>query len=403
MTPLISFLFVARVLGKNEFGAFGAVYNMASMLGVAGSFGVGVAATVLLAKSCRSDKEIAGRIYTLTSILAYILAAIAVLLGALVAPYAAREWFGGGVSVTALQIAALLLACNVINSFQLAALSGFEAFRETARASIWAGVLSILLMPAALLGLNWAIGSLVAGGVVNCLVTGLILRQVANRHKIIFRVGNFGGIHGKILQLALPAGLANLLYAPVLWYCTVLLVQRPDGLAEMAEFTAANQWKSVAMIIPAVLGQAALPILSRGLVEDGIASVRSAVKEMITKLFYFGLPCLLLLSIFSGTIMQAYGPEFGAGWFCFIVLQIVAFLQTLQSPIVKLLECSGGMWILTILNLVHGLVMFATAYFLIDLLGAAGLGLSLLAAISLNGYLLGVFLRRINRCGGAFI
>ncbi|MDT9702507.1 hypothetical protein, partial [Streptomyces sp. P17] len=48
-------------------------------------------------------------------------------------------------------------------------------------------------------------------------------------------------------KFSLPAILAGVMIAPVIWLCNYLLVNQPNGYYEMASFDIANQWRNTVL------------------------------------------------------------------------------------------------------------------------------------------------------------
>jgi len=390
LVPLLAFVIVGRTLGKEGFGALGVIQSTITMMGTLAGFGLGIAATVAVPRYRHTNPAKAGRILALAISLVLLVSLLLTTLLIWFAPYIAKTWLNSEDLDKALRIASLLLVLNALNGVQLAALAGLEAFKDSAIASMWSSGLSLLCIGGALFGLEGAIGSLVISSFVGCVVSNVTLRRVAGRAGVAISFGTCWSEYALVLGYSVPAGLSSLLYAPFFWFCTTLLLKTPQGYSEMGEFTAADQWRSLMIMIPSILGQVAIPIiadcLARGKQKDAVYMVR----DLAFSLAWLSVPIFVVLCACSPLIMGAYGTEFKGAWSSFCILQTVVLVQVLQSPVVKFMEARGDLWLLFFFNLAHGLVMLGATYHLV-VFGANGLALGLLVAILFHSGCIGCY------------
>lgn len=390
LVPLLAFIIVGRMLGKEGFGALGVIQSTITMIGTLAGFGLGITATVAVPRYRHTDSAKAGRILALAISLVLLVSLLLTTLLIWFAPYIAKTWLNSEDLDKALRIASLLLILNALNGVQLAALAGLEAFKDSAIASMWSSGLSLMCMAGAFLGLEGAIASLVISSFVGCVVSNVTLRRVAVRAGVPLSFATCWREYALVLGYSVPAGLSSLIYAPFFWFCTTLILKTPQGYSEMGEFTAADQWRSLLILIPSILGQAAIPIIADCLARGQQKDVVQLVRDLASSLAWLSVPLFLVLCACSPLIMAAYGSEFKGAWLCFCILQAVVLVQVLQSPVVKFMEASGDLWLLFFFNIAHGLVMLVSTYHLISL-GAKGLALGLLVAIVFHSMCLGAY------------
>lgn len=379
IVPLFVFMALARILGKETFGALGAIQNTVVMLGTLAGFGLGVTATAGAARYRRSDPEKTGRILGLTVTIALIFSTVLSGLLALLAPYLAGTWLHSAALAQPLRISAALLALNTLNGVQLAILAGLESFKESAIASLWSSALSFLWLPCAFLGLEGAIIALIGSGLMSCIACQVFVRRVTARAGIRINYASCWAERGIMGSYALPAALGNMLYAPVFWFCTTLLLKMPHGYADMGEFSAANQWRSLVIFVPAVLGQAVIPIVADCVAQGRGREAMKMLRDLTITLAYVCVPVFVLLSASSPIIMWAYGPSFESAWPTFCILQAVVLVQIVESPVIRYMDAVGDLWLAFLFNCALAVAMVASASLLVYL-GAAGLAWAILIA-----------------------
>ena len=190
---LLASVAVARILGKVRFGEIGIVQNTVVMLTSFAGLGLGLAATKFIAEFRNLDPLKAGRVLALTSAVTLATSGAASLLLLLTAPWVAAHALSAPHLTVAVRIGAVLLFFSGLNSVQINALSGFEAFRAIARINIICGAMNFPLMLGGtyywgLTGALWACSIVLA---LNCLLTQLALRQECRQNKIVYSYRGF--------------------------------------------------------------------------------------------------------------------------------------------------------------------------------------------------------------------
>ena len=192
---LIAAIWVGRILGRVEFGEFGIIQNTIGMFGVLAGFGMSITANKHVAEFKVTDPERAGRILSMSSLVAWITSSTMAVLLAIAAPWVADRMLAAPHLESALRISALLMLLSGVNGAQGGALSGFEAFKPLARISLLTGLLSfpITLAFAWQLGLAGAVWALVANQAISCVLCHWAVRRECAQHGIAPRLaGSLG-------------------------------------------------------------------------------------------------------------------------------------------------------------------------------------------------------------------
>jgi O-antigen/teichoic acid export membrane protein len=371
---LLANVLLARFLGKTAYGEYGIIQNTIGMFGIFAGLGLGLMATKYVAQYKYTDPEKAGRVLGLSSMVAVGSGLLMALLLFILAPYLAAATLAAPHLTQSLRVGTLLLFLGAVTGAQTGALYGFEAFRKISIINV---VVAVLCIPVTLLGVwRWHLtGALWAGVIVLLAQWGInhwVMRSECRNHGLS---PNMAGVWAELPILwhfALPATLANIMIAPVTWAVSALLVNQPNGYAEMGIFNAANQWRTVLIFIPTLIGQIITPIMSERLGVGSNATARSMLRTSIIVSAIAVIPAALLLGAVSPWIMGQYGAAFTSGWPVLLVVLATVSLVALQTPIGNVIAASGRMWVGTAMNAGWGLVVIISAL-LLKSYGAFGL------------------------------
>jgi len=374
---LIASIFVARMLGKTGFGELGIIQNTVGMFGVFAGFGLGLTATKHVAEFQVKNPAKAGRIMALSGIVAIGSGGVMAIALVIFAPWLAAHTLAAPHLSGLLQISAVLLFLSALNGAQTGALSGFEAFKTIARVNLLAGFTTFPLMVCGvyLAGLQGAVWALVVSMGVNWILNHMALRVEARKVGVPFGFHDCGQEWNVLLSFSLPAVLAGAMVGPVNWVCNAMLVNQPNGYAEMGVFNAANQWYNAMLFLPGVLGQAMLPILSERLGDKD--SLRSG-KILALSIKLNGavvLPIVITGCVISPFIMHLYGESFRPAWPTLVVVLLTAGLVAVQTSVGHIIVASGRIWTGFIMNIGWGLTFIGITWAFLDL-GALGLAMA---------------------------
>ena len=382
---ILGMLIAARLLGLEPFGQLSLLYNTAMTFHVVASLGLIMTGTKLVAEFARSDKPKTGRVIALCHYVALISGGL-VGLGLLVtAPLIASTILNDPSLATGVRLTALLLLFQVLADSTLGINLGFLAFRGIFVANAATGVSAFLCLVA---GVYW-------GGVVGGLlglataeaVRFLMLLRLAHRaadQQGIPRSWRFPKEELPVLwHVSLPAMATAMLWLPVTWVGTLMLVREPGGFGEMGLFGAANQWFSLLMFVPGVITQTILPILSEQVSDGGRVEARRLALRSAS--IMFALVALIALPLMFGSplIAAAYGPEFAEGAKVFVLMFGVAVAASPQGILGNYLAAENRFWLRFRLNLLWAVCYLIAAYYLVSQ-GAVGLTLAMIIAYAVR-------------------
>lgn len=378
---LLAFVFVARMLEKNYFGELGIVQTTAIMFGSFVGYGLGLSATKNIAEFKNTNKEKTGGIIVVNLSSTFIFAFFLALLIYNYSEIIAYKYLNNSDLSDSLKIGSFLVFISAINCSNQGVLSGFEAHKQVAIINLIVGAFSVLFI---IIGVHFG----EVNGVLIALCLNGLLLTLLYLIVILKLLKNFGinlSCKGckenlkSLINFSLPATLAGLLVGPVNWISNVILVNSENGYVEMATLSAANQWFSVLIFLPSVIGNVILPILSE---RFGAGEKRDSNNALFFTLkinLIFIIPIMLFGAFFSEKIMGLYGSEYQDGSLVLIFTLISATLMVVNSPVGQYLTASGKMWTGLILNL-----FWATAFIMISflLVGYGALGISIARCIA---------------------
>ena len=378
-----SSIFVARILGKSEFGELGIIRSTVNMFGVFAGFGLGLTATKYIAELKIKDKNRTGEIIGLTTLFAVATGLVIAAIILIFAPFLAKNTLNAPHLVNEIRLSAIILFFSAINGSLTGALAGFESFKTIARVNLVSGILAfpIQIGFTLIFGLH---GSVVGFGLsifVLTILNYLAVRNESYKFDIIIQFKKSLNEWPILYKFSLPALFSGLMVSPVIWACNAMLVNQPKGFEEMAMFSVANQWRSAILMVPAILAQIVLPLLSSSTNQGQFMRI---LKLNIKINFIVALLMATTISILSNSIMKIYGKDFGQGNIILIILAFSTILISINGVIGQAIAGKGRMWIGFFFNAIWGVVLLSSTFILLELgYGAEGLAYSYLISYTI--------------------
>ncbi len=383
---LVTAVVVARLLGREQYGEFGIINNTAGMFSIFAILGLAMASTKHIAEFRKNDPDRAGHIIALFSLLAMGTALLMSALLVITAPWLSVNALAAPHITNLLLIGVGIIFFGVINSVQMGALSGFEAFRTIAWINSLYAIIMLFLITCGvyLFGMPGAIWAIVIALAANCVISNHELRKEALRAGVpISFTGCSKELH-ILVGFSLPAILAGMMFTPANWVCSAMLVNIPNGYSEMGIFQAASSWQKAILFLPQCLNMIALPMLADF---HGAQKRRQYRKAFWYNTILVGASALggaIIVSIASPYIMKIYGSSFEPGSFVLVILAFAAFLASIATYIGVTMISQGRVWLCTASSALWALALIGSAYFLIPGYGALGFSLAMLMSYFLQ-------------------
>lgn len=387
---------LARVLGTQDFGAFGIIQGTVAMFQVFAGFGLGLTATKYVAELRSKDPERAGRIIALSSTVGALTGLVVCL-----CMYAGSGWLAAHTLAAPrlaplLRLAAFTLLLTAVNGAQMGSLTGFEGFKKIAQINVITGLIYVPVVVVGVVfgGLHGAVYALLVNAGFCCLVGHFALRREVRRYRIRVRLHHSFKELPVLWKFSVPAVLSGLLVTPATWIASALLVQRPGGYAQMGIFNAASQFRNLLMFVPMMLMQASLPVLSSKTDESGSSDFRQTLNISQSIMVGISFPLAAFLMFVAGPVLQMYGKDFRSGQTVLIGVVLTALVQCIGAAAGPAIEAKGRMWTAMGINWSWAALYVAFVYPSVGRFGADALAYGSAAAyilMTIGGF---VYIRR---------
>lgn len=383
---LISSIVLARLLGKVYLGEWGMIINTSGMFSVFSGFALSMTAIKHVAEFRVTNPAKAGRIIALLSLLALGTAVLMAVILIVAAPWLAKNTLAAPHLANLLAISAGIIFFGALNGIQIGALVGLEAFRTIAWINIRYGLILFILLTGGVYfyGLPGAVWGMVAAGAFNCIISNIELRNEARHAGVPISFAGCGKEMNILIQFSLPAVLTGILSTPANWACAAMLVNLPNGYAELGIYGAASSWQKVILFLPQCLNTIALPMLSDF---HGTKQSRQYRKTFWYNIIMIGISAMavaVVVALASPYIMKIYGTGFSSGRYVLMIISITGVVTAVNTFIGVNLISKGKIWFGFVSNLVLSVLLVAIAYFMIPAYGAIGLSLTMLISYFLQ-------------------
>ncbi len=360
-------LLCARMLGREQFGQVGIILTTVNLFTSVAGFGMGVAATKLVAEVGSQKPERA-------RYLAFFAIRVTLVLGlgfgavqAIASPFIARRFLGDPSLAMPLALSGLIVLTSAVNGTQVAILNGYEAFRQAASVTILRGAVtvpSVLIMAHA-----WGVTGVVAGYAVAGVVAAVLLQRGVRIYS-----GPPSPLEEsdrrqrrRLVRLGGAVVAASMLPVPVAWWTNTFFA-RKAGFAEYGAYAAANQVVLIAQLVTSAMSATFLPLLASSLGKDGASGLRRGIVRLGSAHFLATLMMTLCIALLAPMITRLYGPSFRG-------TDAVLILLVASLPFVSLNGTMGHvLWVQEASRLAIGLSLVRAALQLVMVIWLAPFG-----------------------------
>jgi len=397
---LLAFIFVARIVGKQEYGQISIIRSTLNMFLVFSSAGMGVTATRYIAMYRTSNPHRAFEIYSFSLKTVFLIGLIISVLVFLLSSYISEYQLNNLHLSEALKIGAVILFLMTLSSVQMGALNGFERFKEMGIISALNGI--VQLISVVLGAYFWGINGVISGLGVTNLALALQLWFSLKKDISEIRTAEKNKDEKKLdtssifLKFSLPAVLQGLVVIPVLWWVKTFLIDHA-GYGEMATFDVAEQWYYVVLFVPNSLGTILLPLLtntnyngSKGQYNK-LLKINMLINVIVTFIIAAG------VALFSPLIYKFYGKEF-TEYQPLLILLITVVICAVNNVLGQVITSKGKMWLGFGINALWAiwLIIFSVIFVGKYQMGATGLAYALLISYTLHSIVQGIIALRMK-------
>ncbi len=391
---LLASILLARRLETDAFGQYALISSTLGVMTTLFGFGLGQTAAKYLSEFKSKDPSYAGNILAQTRMGSIALSTLGCALVWSFANPIASTVLAQPELEPALKSASFLLAVTAFTSTQNGALSGFEAFSSIAMISVIRAVSNAIMVCLFTphWGLTGAIWASAGSMTISAVVAECQLKRLCNRYLVRASSRRWTVGLSVFWRYSVPTLMSAAITSSATMMALRSLSLSSGGLAEVAVFNVANQWRLSLLLLPALLGQVTLPILSS---LHGPSERNAKIKVIKTAILantVVALGAFIFFNLFAGPILRAYGKTYEGRHDVMIVLLLSTVLLAAQTPIGTYIAASAQMWVGFAYNLAWGTCLIATNAFLISLgWGAKSLATAYLVAYLFHGLYTGSF------------
>lgn len=373
----INSIIIARIIGKLNFGIYGAVISTASMIiGVAGA-GLSIAATKFVAERKEVGLGRVGRIIGLCQAITITTAIFYASIMAIFSKQISSYFLNDSSKYKILLLAVPYMFFMVLNLYQTGAFQGFRSFKKI---SIFNGLnffLSFTLI--IILGLAFSLQGVIIAMSISSFINWVLFRKYLRKHFTLENIQitwvDIKKEYPLVQSFFIPALLSGIIGSIGPWLVNMFLVGTENGYSEMAIFIAANSYKSFIIIIPTLLSKVYTPL---------ICEYRNKNKYLYRKYIYQNLAislivCILIsvaVIVFFPYLMNLFGRDFNANLNLILFLCFSAFLDVIVAGLYLILYSQGLMKYQFYISLLWTIVLVCCSLLMIDNYGSEGLAFS---------------------------
>lgn len=389
---LVLFMFVARILGKLQYGELVLLQSTLGTIGSVAGLGLGMTATRYAAHFNGRDNLRLARILALCQYLILGCGAVVVAILYLGADILARDVLNTPQLATLVRIAAIGVLLTGLDGYQKATLIGFEDMRAFSMSTIYGSLamFPLMLVGAFLWGVVGAAIALTVGYAVQAAISRQAVSHTLRAAQVSRRASRITTELSVLWHFALPAFLAGIIIGPSHWAVQAILTHNVGGLGEVALFGIALQWITMIAFVPAAVSRAIGPAL--------IGKVASRNRNHSTRILGYTMilnamvtiPAAAATAFFSNDIIRLYGRTFRGGGEDIVLAAIIGALVGIQAPIGSLIAAESKMWLGALMNGTWACLYLCLA-FVLSTRGAIGALSALLVAYVIHGIWSGWF------------
>ena len=338
-------MLVATRLGSNSFGELAMIQITLVMIAALISDALKLTLTRQIASEASGAGGGIGALVGFGFSITFAIGSVIATLLYLVAPMIALRGLGSLGLLVPLRYGLAFVLTEALNGVAIGTLTGLQSFRAMAIGGIFAGTVSVGLLAAAS---NYSVSAVVLAQVCSSLFSLLVrchlIKAALDARRAILRITVSREHLAILLRLGLPAMIAAILWTPANWIVTVMLANSQDGYRQLGMVAAANQWFSLVMFVPSVVGIVLFPRFAHEITLRQSVAVRATLTGGIRSSLAIALPLAGVVIIFSGYIMRAYGASFTSGQTILVLMSIAAMLGAIQNLLSNFLASADRMW-----------------------------------------------------------
>jgi len=346
LTPMITTILISHWFGLEFVGKFGVTYSTLVSSSMLAASGVSLMATRNVAAFAANDRATAGRLAGMALML---VAGGGILLG--LAIYLFSDAIAGRLLKQPelafyLRIVSPIVVFSALNTVQTAILSGLQQFKTIARLNLVYGTLMIVSVPTGLyfFGLPGSFAALGCVYFLACLVTYPVMIRALSGRGISLAFRGALSQWPMVTRYAIPALMASILFEPVNWICTAIVVNNPDGLRQVGLFFIAMQLETLLLFAPQIVVQVIIPMLSTGFGDASRRRVLNILAMGIGTNIAMAIGFIAVMMLFGNWFVLLFKLDPVSDWPIFMVVVFASGMIAAALPLGQVPVSSGYMW-----------------------------------------------------------
>jgi O-antigen/teichoic acid export membrane protein len=371
----------ARCLGKEGFGQFALVQTTVAAFSTLASLGLGTTTLKFVSEYRTSNPQKAGIILGLSSLAAFVAAALFSAALVLCAPWLAVGRASAPILTAAMRLSALYMFFTTVNGYQMGALSGLEAFRGIACINVAYGLATLVLTWAAS---RWfgLCGATLAQGLSAALLWLLYHYALKAECRLRNIVVTYCGVWKErpaLYRFSVPSTTACLIASLAVWWSNAALA-RASGYAQLAVFSAVNNMRLIVLFVPLIIGRVTTPLLNNMLAAGDLWGYRKTFCGSVALSGSTGILAATVLALAGRYFLHLFGKEFTGSSALILLLLSAATLEVIASSLYQAVFAGSSLWRQVVINAVWTVVLVATLQLTVSRHGVSALAFSYLAA-----------------------
>jgi O-antigen/teichoic acid export membrane protein len=309
---LLASIFVARFLGKVEFGGLAIIKTTLSVFSLFATLGLGFTVTKFIADRRKNNfievphiMAAAKRIITISG------AVLGLLIIVFANPIASYILISEELT-SPLRISGAYLFLNTLNVYQIGVLGGLEAYKKMAKANFVLGVISFptVIIGAYSYGLTGVFVAMLFNLVINWYLFEAIIRKEILLLNVSINVKPQRKYINELLNFSYPLALSEGIYSLTNWIILYLLLIKTN-YGEVGLFNSANHWVQMILFLPASLSNVLLSFLSNQ--TNDLKNYINILKINISLNLLITVSLSIIIAVLAPFIFQFYGQSFEEG------------------------------------------------------------------------------------------
>jgi O-antigen/teichoic acid export membrane protein len=337
------------------------------------------------------DPEKAGIILGLSSVVAFVAAALFSSALALCAPWLVVGSAGTPALTAAMRLSALYMFFITVNGYQMGALSGLEAFRGIACINVAYGLATLVLtwIASRWFGLHGAILAQGLSAALLWLLYYYTLKTECRRRNIVVTYRGVWNERSALYRFSVPTTTACMISSLAVWWSNAALA-RASGYAELAVFSAVNNMRLMVLFMPLIIGRVTTPLLNNMLAAGDLWGYRKTFCGSVALNGSTALLAATVLALAGRYVLHLFGKEFAGSSALILLLLSAAALEVIAGSLYQAVFAGSSLWRQVVVNGVWAAVLIATLQRTVSRYGVSALAFSYLAAWIFSVILYGV-------------